>query len=65
MKTKAYVIVSALIFTVVALLHLLRLIEGWPVQMGTWIVPAGASLLGLVIAGGVAMWGFSLLRRKV
>ena len=64
MKTKTYLIVSALIFTVVALMHLMRLAEGWPVMMGSLSVPFWISSIAFLVSGGVAIWGFSLLSRK-
>jgi hypothetical protein len=65
MKTKPYLIVSALIFTMVALVHLMRLAQGWPVMMGSLSVPFWISAIAFLISGGVAIWGFSLVRRKV
>jgi hypothetical protein len=63
MKTKAYLIVSTVIFTIVALMHLIRLTLGWSVQLGMTSVPLWVSLLALVISAGVAIWGMSLVRR--
>jgi hypothetical protein len=64
MKTRVYLIVSALIFTLVALAHLMRLAQGWPVIMGSLSVPFWISSVAFLVCGGVAIWGFSLLRRK-
>jgi len=63
MTTKAYVTASALIFALVALGHLIRLMEGWPVQVGSYSFPAWASLLAILVTASVSMWGLSLLRR--
>ncbi len=63
MKTKAYLVFSALIFAVVALVHLVRFLEGWPAQIGTWMVPVSASLVCVIVAGTLAAWGLTLARR--
>jgi hypothetical protein len=63
MKTKAYLIVSTIIFTVVAVMHLIRLTLGWPAVLGTWNVPLSVSLVAVLVSASVAMWGMSLVRR--
>ena len=45
---------AAIIFAVVALAHLMRLIYGWVVTIVGADVPIWTSVLGLVIAGGLA-----------
>jgi hypothetical protein len=63
MKTKAYLVFSATIFALVALVHLVRFLEGWSAQVGTWVVPGYLSLLAFVVAGLLAAWGALLARR--
>jgi hypothetical protein len=63
MKMKVYVAVSALIFVLVSLGHLVRLMEDWPVQVGPFNLPVWASAIALLVSGAVAGWGLSLLRR--
>ena len=63
MRTSSYLTASAVIFTVVALVHLLRAVQGWPVQLGTMMVPVWISALAFVLSAGLAMWGFMLVRR--
>jgi hypothetical protein len=63
MNTKNYLIVSTLIFTVVAVMHLLRLMLGWSVVLGMTSVPLWVSVLALLISASVAIWGLSLVRR--
>ena len=65
MNTKPYLYVSASIFTLVALMHLTRLIQGWPVQLGEQMIPMAASWAGIVIAGALALWGFRSALRTV
>jgi uncharacterized membrane protein len=53
-----YAIVSALIFALVALAHLVRLIKHWTVQIGPTSVPMSVSWVGLIVAALLAIWGF-------
>jgi hypothetical protein len=63
MKTKACLLVSTLIFAFVAVMHLIRFVQGWSAQVGTWSVPLWVSMLALLISASVAMWGLLLMRR--
>lgn len=58
MNTKTYCRISATIFTVVAIAHLLRLINGWTAQVDEFVIPMLVSVLGAVVTGGMAIWGF-------
>ncbi len=62
MNAKPYLYVSASIFTLVALMHLARLIQGWPVQIGEQMIPMAASWVGAVVAAALALWGFRSAR---
>ena len=59
MDQKAYNTTTAVLFLVIAALHLLRIIFGWPVQIGGLDIPLWASWLALVIAGALAYFGFA------
>jgi len=59
---RTYLVVSGVLFGAVALLHLLRLTYGWPVQIGAEVVPMWISVIGLVVAGGLCIWAFALAR---
>jgi hypothetical protein len=63
MNTKAYLIVSTLIFGVVAVVHLLRLVLGWSVVLGMTSVPLWVSLLAVLVSASVAIWGLTLVRQ--
>ena len=63
MTTKNYLIVSTLIFAIVALVHLLRLVQGWPLLVGTMSIPLWMSMLAVLVSVTVVIWGVSLLRR--
>ena len=51
---KPFTSVAAIIFAVIALVHLLRLIYGWAVTIVGADVPTWASYVGLVVAGVLA-----------
>ena len=65
MKTRDFVIVSTVIFALVAVMHLIRLVLGWSVVLGMTSVPFWASLLVVLISASLAIWGFSLVRRHL
>jgi hypothetical protein len=55
-----YTLITALIFALVAILHVWRIFKGWTVQIGPHSVSMTVSWVGLVVAGLLAIWGFSL-----
>ena len=63
MSIKGYVAISALIFVLVALVHIARLVQQWPLSLGPISVPMSVSWIGLVAAVALAIWGGTLLRR--
>jgi hypothetical protein len=60
---KTYANVSATIFLLVAIAHLLRVIFGWEVRIGNMDIPQWVSWLALVVSGLLAISGFSQRRR--
>ena len=64
MSQKTFNLLAGLIFTVVALLHVLRLYFGWSAVLDDWTVPMWVSWLGLVVAAGLAYFGISLALRQ-
>ena len=59
---RSYLIVSGVLFGAVALLHLLRLLYGWPAQVGTLAMPLWVSAIGLIVAALLCLWAFALVR---
>jgi hypothetical protein len=49
---------AGIIFTLVALFHLVRIYMDWPVMIADWSVPKWLSWVGLIVAGGLALFGF-------
>ena len=56
-----YAAVSALILSLVALAHVVRIIKRWKVQIGPLSVSMFVSWVGLVVAALIAIWGFMQL----
>lgn len=56
--SQAYCRVSALIFSVVALLQAYRAMLGFPLHVGQFDIPIAASWFAAVVAGAMAIWGW-------
>ena len=61
--TKLYVGISAIIFALVAIGHIVRLVQGWEVQIGGMGIAMPVSWVALVVGVVLAVWGGTLLRR--
>jgi hypothetical protein len=59
--SKSYAIVSALIFALVAVGHVVRLVQGWSVAIGPYNVSMNVSWAALVVSALLAIWGFAQL----
>jgi len=64
MSHRSYEVGSAVVFTLICALQLLRALNGWPAQVAGWQVPLWPSWLAVVIAGSLAAWGFRLASRQ-
>jgi hypothetical protein len=62
MEHKEYCLVSGILFTLVALAHLLRILYGMSVQVDQMDVPMFVSWIGLVVPGALAVWAFRINR---
>jgi hypothetical protein len=51
--------VTATLFLVVAIMHLLRIIFGWQVEIDGLSIPFWVSWLGVLVAGALACFGFT------
>ena len=56
-----YAVVSALIFALVAVGHVVRLCNLWTVAIGPYNAPVSVSWAALVISALTAIWGFMQL----
>ena len=59
---KRMLLLSAAIFTVIILLHALRITKGWDVQIASWAVPLWLS--GIVVILGLLLLFFILKAYK-
>jgi hypothetical protein len=58
-----YILTGVVIFSVIALLHLLRIVFGWEVVIGGWNVPPWLSVAAFIIAGYLGYAGLRLSRK--
>jgi uncharacterized membrane protein len=63
MTQRTYSLIAGIIFSLVALLHALRLLFGWHVTIENVVVPVWISWIGLAVAIYLAYQGFQLSRR--
>ena len=64
MSRRTYLLIAAVIFSLVALLHLARIIFGWSATVGDWSVPMWLSWIALIVTAALAYFGFSLSRQS-
>jgi hypothetical protein len=60
---KSYIAISAIIFALVAVVHLVRIVQGWQVQLADMGVAMSVSWAALVVSVALAVWGAVLLWR--
>lgn len=60
MKKECYIKVSGVIFTIVGLVHLLRILNSWDLVIGAWGAPMGLSLVAVLLAGYLAYSAYHL-----
>ena len=59
--SNSYAVISALIFALVAVGHVVRLVNRWTVQVGPYNVSMNVSWAALVVSALIAIWGFMQL----
>lgn len=57
-----YVVVSGLVFGVIAVLQAFRALTQLPAQVGSFEVPMWASWVAVVVAGSLSVWAFKSRR---
>jgi hypothetical protein len=60
---KPFTNIATAIFALIAIMHLFRLILGWEVTVNAVIIPMWVSVLGLIVAVGLA-WMLWLENRR-
>ncbi len=58
----AYLLISGTLFALVALAHLVRIVNGWPIAVGEWPVPLWVSWIGTGVPAALSVWAARLLR---
>ncbi len=62
MNSRSYLLVSGSIFGLLAVLHLLRVMNGWDLVIGSWSAPTWATWLGILLPAALSAWAFRLVR---
>lgn len=60
MNQKTFYNVTLMVFSLIALLHALRLVYGWSAVIGGWEVPMWVSGAAVILAGYMAYSAFKL-----
>lgn len=58
MTQKTFFCVSGIVFSLVFILHAVRLILMWEVVIGGWNVPHWVSVVALILSGALAYFAF-------
>jgi hypothetical protein len=53
-----YVVVSGVLFGVIAVLQAVRALNQWPVSVGGFDVPVWVSWIAVFVTGGLCVWAF-------
>ena len=62
MNQKTFASTAGVVFSLVAVLHALRLLLGWDAVIGGWHAPLWLSWLALAVAGYLAYTAFNVRR---
>ena len=60
MSKSTYIIVTAVVFTIMGAVQFARIVFGWPAEIGTFSVPMWFSYVAVIVTGGLAAFGFRL-----
>jgi len=63
MNSRGYLVISGAIFAIVAILHLLRVLNNWVLVLGPWSAPIWVSWMGTVVPVVLGVWAFRLASR--
>ena len=62
MNQSQYITLSGVIFAIVGLLHLVRVVNDWPLSIGPWEVPLLFSTLAVLLTGFLVFSAWKLRR---
>jgi hypothetical protein len=63
MTHKTYCTISGVLFALVALAHLLRIINGMAIHVDDYAVPMAVSWIGFIVPVALAFWALRLTRQ--
>jgi protein-S-isoprenylcysteine O-methyltransferase Ste14 len=55
---KKYFLISAVVFSLAALLHALRVLLGLELTLGSTVIPVWLSIAAVIVAGALAYFGY-------
>lgn len=64
MSQKTFSLVAGIIFSIIALLHLLRIIYGWDPVIQGWTVPKWLSWVALIVSAYLGYEGLRLAKKS-
>jgi hypothetical protein len=56
---RANLLVSGIVFLLIALLYLWRIFSPFPISIGNFVFPEAASYIGLILFGLLAIWNLT------
>jgi hypothetical protein len=65
MNSSKYFLVSGMVFLIISILHLLRVVFGVGLVIGSWEVPQWVSMAAFVVAGFLAFKGLGFSRKSL
>ncbi len=63
MSRERYFLITAIVFTIVALAHLARIVFGWSFVIDGWSLPMWVSWIDAAVTGALANYGFLFCRK--
>jgi hypothetical protein len=63
MNTETFIKVAGLVFSLVALVHLLRVVFGWEAIIAGWAMPVWVSIVGVALAGYLGFSAYQLMKK--
>ena len=60
-SNQIYLVVSAIIFGLVAIIHLVRALNNWAFIVGPVSIPISASWVGFIITAALCLWAVRLV----
>ncbi len=59
-SAQTYLVVSATVFGLVAVIHLVRALSGWAFVVGSVTIPVFASWIGFILSAALSVWAVRL-----